>query len=422
VRRAAVLLAGLALLAAGCGDDGDDDGSTATTAGTAAVTVEPTAAEEATSATAPETGPTASDATAGSTVSGTTASTAAEEASTDAAASGRVPVLVPVADGFDNPVAAIAPPDDPRTFVVEQTGRIWILQDGQRRLETPFLDLSGEVSTGGERGLLGLAFAPDYASSGRFVVNYTDVDGNTRVVRYRAEGDQADASSAEELLAIEQPYPNHNGGHVLFGPDGLLWVGTGDGGAGGDPEDRAQDPGSLLGKMLRLDASQPGSEPEVWALGLRNPWRYSFDPETGDLWIGDVGQGAIEEIDHVPSTLPAGVNFGWRRFEGTQRFDDDPAPDGLVPPVAEYSHDEGGCSVTGGEVVRDGGPLDGRYVYGDYCSGQLWTLDADAEDAEPEEVTEQLGRLEGLTSFGRDGQGRVLLTVADGRVLRLAAE
>jgi glucose/arabinose dehydrogenase len=401
VRLAAVLLAGLALLAAGCGDDGDGDPTTTATT--------PPATSEAAAPTEPSAPSTEAETTEG------------EAPSSEAAPSGREPVLVPVADGFDSPVLATAPPDDPRLFVVEQTGRIWILDDGRRTQETPFLDLSAEVGTGGERGLLGLAFAPDFASSGVFVVNYTNVDGNTRVVRYRAEGDRADPGSAEELLAIEQPYPNHNGGHVLFGPDGLLWVGTGDGGSGGDPEDRAQDPGSLLGKMLRLDVSQPGAEPEIWALGLRNPWRYAFDPETGDLWIGDVGQGAIEEIDHVPSTLPAGVNFGWRRFEGTERFDDEEPPPDPVMPVAEYTHDDG-CSVTGGEVVRDGGPWDGRYVYGDYCSGQLWTLDADAEGAEPEDVTEQLGALEGLTSFGRDGQGRITLTVADGRVLRLGAE
>ena len=416
--RVAALLAGLALLVAGCG--GGDDATTATTAAAPTTAAEATTAEATTDevASEPEPETTVSEPASQSEVE----STAPADGSTEAAPSGRVPVLVPVADGFDSPVQATAPAGDPRTFVVEQTGRIWILQDGQRRLETPFLDLTAEVSTGGERGLLGLAFAPDFASSGRFVVNYTDVDGNTRVVLYRTEGDVVDASTGEELLAIEQPYPNHNGGNVVFGPDGLLWVGTGDGGAGGDPEDRAQDPGSLLGKMLRLDLSQPGAEPEIWALGLRNPWRYSFDPETGDLWLGDVGQGEIEEIDHVPSTLPAGVNFGWRRFEGTQRFDDEEPPADPVAPVAEYSHDDGGCSVTGGEVLRDGGPLDGQYLYGDYCSGQLWTLDADTEGAEPVDVTEQLGVLQGLTSFGRDGQGRVLVTVADGRVLRLAAE
>ena len=174
--------------------------------------------------------------------------------------------------------------------------------------------------------------------------------------------------------------------------------------------------------MIRIDIDKPDADPEIWALGLRNPWRYSFDPETGDLWIGDVGQGSLEEIDHVPSTLPAGVNFGWRRYEGTERYDDEPAPDDVVMPVAEYSHADG-CSVTGGVVLRDGGPLDGQYVYGDYCSGKVWALDADAEQPEPREITAELGGpLEGLTSFGQDGEGRTLLVLQDGRILRLAAQ
>ena len=315
---------------------------------------------------------------------------------------------------------ALSPPGDPRLFVVEQTGRIWIWQDGARS-DQPFLDVSDRILAGGERGLLGLAFAPDFAQSGRFVVNYTNSDGHARVMLYTADGDRADPDSAQQLLDIEDPYANHNGGNVLFGPDGLLWVGMGDGGAAGDPEDRAQDPSTLLGKMIRIDIDQPDADPEIWALGLRNPWRYSFDPETGDLWIGDVGQGSLEEIDHVPSTLPAGVNFGWRRFEGTERYDDEPAPDDVVMPVAEYSHADG-CSVTGGVVLRDGGPLDGQYVYGDYCSGKVWALDADAEQPEPREITAELGGpLEGLTSFGQDGEGRTLLVLQDGRILRLAA-
>ncbi len=280
---------------------------------------------------------------------------------------------------------------------------------------------SDRIIAGGEQGLLGLAFAPDFAESGRFVVNYTNSDGNARVMLYTAEGDRADPDSAVQLLDIQDPYGNHNGGHVLFGPEGLLWVGMGDGGAAGDPEDRAQDPSTLLGKMIRIDIDQPDAEPEIWALGLRNPWRYSFDPETGDLWIGDVGQGQLEEIDHVPSTLPAGVNFGWRRYEGTQRYDEEPAPDDLVMPVAEYSHADG-CSVTGGVVLRDGGPLDGQYVYGDYCSGKVWALDADAEQPEPREITQELGGpLDGLASFGQDGEGRTLLVLHDGRILRLGS-
>jgi glucose/arabinose dehydrogenase len=417
VRRAALAgLLALALVGAGCGGGGDDDDAPATSAAMPTAETAPTDAQtppaEASSAGEPST---SSGAEGSAPVTTTTG-----DASSAASAAGGTPALEPVADGFDQPVMALSPPGDPRLFVVEQTGRIWIWQDGQKGAE-PFLDVSDRIIAGGEQGLLGLAFAPDFAQSGRFVVNYTNSDGNARVMLYTAEGDRADSDSAVQLLDIDDPYPNHNGGNVLFGPDGLLWVGMGDGGSGGDPQDRAQDPSTLLGKMMRIDIDEPDAQPEIWALGLRTPWRYSFDPKTGDLWIGDVGQGNLEEIDHVPSTLPAGVNFGWRRYEGTQRYDDQPAPDDVVMPVAEYSHADG-CSVTGGVVLRDGGPLDGQYVYGDYCSGKVWSLDADAAQPQPREITDELGGpLEGLTSFGQDGDGRTLLVLQDGRILALTS-
>jgi glucose/arabinose dehydrogenase len=346
---------------------------------------------------------------------------------------------------FDTPVYVTAPPRERRrVFVVEQGGKIRVLRGGKVR-PAPFLDLTSRVTSGGEQGLLSMAFAPDYAKTRRFYVNYTDRAGVQRVVEYRrskSNAERADTSSARLVLRYDGIESNHNGGLVAFGPDDLLYIGTGDGGGADDQHGsrgNAQDLSKLEGKLLRIDprrsggrpysvpASNPfvnrsGARPEIYSYGLRNPWRFSFDRTTGDLAIGDVGQGEIEEIDHVPSTLPAGVNFGWRRFEGTRRFDDLPVPEGLVPPVAEYSHAEGGCSVTGGVVIRDGGPLDGRYIYGDYCSGKLWTLNADGSPGAPQEVTTTLGGpLQGLTSFGADAKGNVLLVVADGRILRLGA-
>ena len=411
----ALAVVALALLTGACGREEDPPAAAAPTA---------SGTTQAPAATTGEPGPTAT-----------------AEADPPASAAGFR--LVPVAEGFEQPVLVTAAADDARLFVVEQTGRIWILRDG-RRAEEPFLDLSAEISTGGERGLLGMALAPDFVRSGRFVVNYTNEEGDTRVVRYRARGggDVADPASAEVLLAIDQPYPNHNGGHVLYGPDGMLWVGMGDGGAAGDPEDRAQDPQELLGKLLRIDTagragdrpyripadnpfSDGGGAPEVWALGMRNPWRFSFDPATDDLWIGDVGQGSREEIDRVDGPGRPGENYGWDTFEGTTVFTEGrEEPTRLVQPVAEYDHSDGSCSVTGGVVVRDPAvpALAGRYLFSDFCTGFLRALDADAPDAPAEDLTEAVGgSLGSVSSFGVDGQGRVHVVEHGGTIRRFAA-
>ncbi|MEZ5099845.1 MAG: PQQ-dependent sugar dehydrogenase [Thermoleophilia bacterium] len=347
------------------------------------------------------------------------------------------PRLEVAAEGLSQPVLLASPPDDPRRFVVEQTGTIRLLaEDGS--VGRAILDVSDRISSGSEQGLLGLAFDPGFADNGRLYVDFTDADGDTQVVRYVLEGDgPVDPDAGEGLLTIEQPYPNHNGGHLAFGPDGFLYVGTGDGGSGGDPENRGQDPDTLLGKLLRLDVSGEagyavppdnpfadgaGGRPEIWALGLRNPWRFSFDGGTGDLWIGDVGQNAVEEIDRVEGAGPPGANYGWRVFEGRSRFDegaDEPA--GYVPPVFAYSHDLG-CSVTGGVVVRDPAvpALAGRYLFGDYCTGTLWAIDAARPRGGAEDVTDALGGpLDGLTSFGVDSTGAVYLLQASGTILRL---
>ena len=329
--------------------------------------------------------------------------------------------LEEVASGLDAPVhAAAAPGESGRLYVVEQPGRIRILEGG-RLLEEPFLDITDEVQSGGERGLLSVAFHPDYEENGLFYVNYTNDAGDTRVVEYRAEAGAATGRS-RPLLAVDQPYANHNGGQLAFGPDGLLYVGMGDGGSGGDPENRAQDLGSRLGKLLRLDVDQRGAEWEIVAYGLRNPWRFSFDRLTGDLWIADVGQDALEEIDFVPAAeVGELLNFGWDAFEGTAVFEDkEPSPDGrLVEPISEYTH-EFGCSVTGGFVYR-GSDVErearGRYFYGDYCTGRIWSL-----ARWQGEVTRRgyQFRVAQLSSFSEDADGELYLVSQGGTIYRLA--
>jgi glucose/arabinose dehydrogenase len=282
--------------------------------------------------------------------------------------------------------------DVARLFVVERGGLIRILDatSGAPRA-LPFLDIRAQVSTDGERGLLGMAFAPDYASSRRLFVFYTDLAGSLTIVRYLSasgNGDQADAASALTVLSIPHPtFNNHNGGMLAFGPDGCLYIGTGDGGGSGDPSNNAQNPNVLLGKLLRLDsAGQPcanlvanpfasgGGAPEVWSVGLRNPWRFSFDRQTGDLYIADVGQNQREEVNVVSGPTPGrGVNFGWRLMEGSLCMNpaDNCNPGTLTLPVQEYSHDAGACSITGGYVYRgvQSPSVAGTYFYGDFCAG-----------------------------------------------------
>jgi len=304
--------------------------------------------------------------------------------------------LTRVAGGLAWPVWVAAPPGDARRlFIVQQGGLIRILKDGAL-LAAPFLDVSAlvtpELGQGSEQGLLGLAFDPQYAVNGRFFIDYTDVAGNTLIARYvvsAADPDRADPASAVTLLAIDQPFANHNGGTVAFGPrDGYLYVGMGDGGSAGDPGNRAQDGGTLLGKLLRLDvsgaayaippdnpfAAPGGARDEIWAVGLRNPYRFSFDPLNGDLYIGDVGQDAWEEVDWQPGDAPGGRNYGWRRMEGTHCYDpvNDCNDGSLILPVYEYSHD-GGCSVTGGAVYRGAAipAVQGTYFFADYCTPRL---------------------------------------------------
>jgi uncharacterized repeat protein (TIGR01451 family) len=296
--------------------------------------------------------------------------------------------------GFDNPVHITHAGDgSQRLFVVEQEGRIRIVKS-QTLLSTAFLDISSRVSCCGERGLLSVAFPPNYANKGHFYVNYTNNDGNTVIARYRvtSDPDVANLNSEEILLTIEQPFANHNGGQIAFGPDGYLYIGMGDGGSNGDPQGNGQRPETLLGKLLRIDVESgvtpyavPSNNPfvqsrfyrgEIWALGLRNPWRFSFDRQTGDLYLGDVGQGSYEEINFQSRASFGGENYGWNIMEGKHCFNSDSCNQtGLVLPIVEYRHSEG-CSVTGGVVYRGQQypRLQGLYLYGDYCSGTIWGL------------------------------------------------
>ena len=348
--------------------------------------------------------------------------------------------LAKVADGFGTALYVTSPPDDSRLFVVEREGRIKVVSNGNV-LPTPFLDVSSRIVSGGEQGLLGLAFHPNYASNGRFYVNYTNRRGDTVVAEYqRSAGDpnQANPGSFRRLLRIAQPAGNHNGGMVTFGPDGYLYIGMGDGGGSGDTYRTSQRPSSLLAKMLRIDvngstARKPyripvdnpfrtrrGFQPEIYSLGLRNPWRFSFDRTRGDLWIGDVGQNRFEEISYAPAGRARGANFGWNRFEGRSRFSSTGLAGGrLIGPIAQYGHTGNPCdSVTGGYAYRGGGvpSLAGRYVYGDYCRGQVWTLRSGPNaGGSPVEITGQLGvdLTSRIYSFGEDAQGELYIAGGD---------
>lgn len=344
--------------------------------------------------------------------------------------------LTQAASGFDGALLVTAPAGDDRLFVVEQGGRIRIVRPDDTVVSRPFLDISSLVSGGGEQGLLGLAFHPRYATNGRFFVNYTNRAGSTVVAEFRVSGngDVANAASRRRLLRIAQPFENHNGGMVAFGPDGYLYIGMGDGGSGGDPGNRAQNLRSLLGKMLRIDVngragSRPyriprtnpfrgrtGVPPEIFALGLRNPWRFSFDRTRGDLWIGDVGQNSVEEIDFATLARARGANFGWKRFEGGVRFSNVGLSAGrLIQPVAQYNHGPG-CSVTGGYVYR--GPtipgLDGRYLFSDFCSAQVWSMRAGPTPGGLRNISGSLGtRLSNVRGFGEGSDGRLYVTTGD---------
>jgi len=340
----------------------------------------------------------------------------------------------PLVSGLDSPVDIQFSPDGSgRIFILEQAGRIRAFQNGQLPV-TAFLDITDRVhSTGNEQGLLGLAFDPQYAENGFFYVNYTGSLGATFISRFQAASDPntADPNSEKVLLHITQPFPNHNGGVLTFGPDGYLYAGLGDGGSADDPFGNGQNTDTLLGKLLRIDVhngdpyaippdnpfANGGGKPEIWAYGLRNPWRISFDAATGDLYIGDVGQDAWEEIDFSKSNAP-GLNYGWKFFEGSHAYLGKPTTaDHLTYPVAEYSHAEGGCSVTGGYVYRGAMPeWRGIYLYGDYCTGIIWGLIHTGAEFQHQVLYDSAAN---ITTFGQDPSGEIYLADRGGTIYRL---
>jgi glucose/arabinose dehydrogenase len=347
--------------------------------------------------------------------------------------------LRPVATGLDFPLYLTAPAGDPRLFIVEKTGRIRIVKNGAL-IGTPFLDLSAAVSGGSEQGLLGLAFDPHYGTTGRFYVDYTDTNGDTRIARFHVstDADVADASSQEVLLTIDQPYSNHNGGQLAFGPDAYLYVGMGDGGSGGDPQGHGQNANDLLGSLLRLDVSGatgytvPSGNPyaagggrgEVFSIGLRNPWRFSFDRQGGDLYIADVGQNEREEVDvsTAASGGGRGLNYGWNRMEGTACYTGGCDRSGLILPVIDYTHADG-CSVTGGYVYRGQAlpALAGTYFYADFCNGWVRSFRYQNGQAGSPREWPMLKPGGQVTSFGEDAAGELYILEAGGKVFQIVA-
>lgn len=351
-----------------------------------------------------------------------------------------------VAEGFLAPVGLEHAPDDARLFVIEQRGEVFVIEGG-RRGARPWLDLKDRVACCGERGLLGLAFAPDFARSRRVFVHYSDKKGDTRVSELRAGDTGVDPRSERVLFTHPQPYANHNGGQLAFGPDGRLYLGLGDGGAANDPHGHGQDLGTALGKLLRFDASVPGqlraapdnpfldrtgARREIWSYGLRNPWRFSFDRETGDLYIADVGQNRWEEVHVAPARTGRGkgANFGWSVFEGSHCFGKRgrcEATRGAVPPVLEYPHPQG-CSITGGHVYRGKRlpALRGAYFYGDYCTAfvRSFRLEddraCDARDWTDRLVLPKGRRLDAISAFGVDADGEIYVVDHQGEIYRIA--
>jgi len=344
-------------------------------------------------------------------------------------------ILTEIASDLERPVLLVGVEGDSRLFILEQRGRIRVLADGRVRTE-PYLDIGEQLSDGNEQGLLGLAFHPDFQANGYAYVNYTNRAGDTRVVRYseRADGSSLDPATLKEVLFVEQPFGNHNGGQLLFGPDGMLYIALGDGGSGGDPRGNGQNLDTLLGKILRIDvdggdpyaipAGNPfaagGGRPEIWAYGVRNPWRNDIDVEGGFLYVADVGQNEWEEVSVAPLDQ-AGVNYGWNTVEGPECFLDSGCDrTGLRDPVIWYGHGDG-CSITGGYVYRgDAMPaLAGTYFYSDYCSGWLRSFRYDpAQDLAVEQREWAIPDLGSVYSFGRDADGELYI-LAGSRVFRI---
>jgi glucose/arabinose dehydrogenase len=430
---AAIVAATAALVIAACGSDDSSPANESFGSGQPSGSASSSApTSEAVSAPASDPVSTASTATPATTPSSATTDVAGPNA--DTIAPGPLTessVTLFEIGSFDQPVEVAARAGSGEIYIVEQPGRVVAVTDLSTEV---VLDITDLTDANGEQGLLGLAFHP---TDDLAYMYYTDTNGNTVVAEFTIDPATGtfDRDSRREVLTVEQPYSNHNGGQLAFGPDQLLYIGLGDGGSGGDPERYALDLTSRLGKILRIDpvaspdgapftvptdnpfVDDPAADPTIWAYGLRNPWRFSFDPPTGDLWIGDVGQGAFEEINHSVATerrdAGKGVNFGWSAFEGFERFNDDQPVDGAVAPLFVYDHADGRCSVTGGTVARSTAVADlaGWYVFGDYCSGQIWALDPTAPPTDPRVI--EIAQLDTLVAVAA-GPDRELYVVSGG--------
>ncbi len=344
---------------------------------------------------------------------------------------------------FNRPTYVASPPGDKRIFVVEQEGRVVEVADGKAK-SPAFIDITDRVGCCGERGLFSIAFAPNYAESGLAYLSYTNTQGDSRIDEYKVDPGipgRLDPATRREVLALEQPFSNHNGGLIAFDPTGMLMIGFGDGGGAGDPGNRAQNLNTLLGKLLRIDPSKPsgdraygipgdnpfvdrsGARPEIWAYGLRNPWRWSFDPETKDLFIGDVGQNSIEEVNYAAPADQPGANYGWRKFEGNSEFAEGERIDEsrLIRPIHTYPNSSGNCSVTGGGVYRGRvAQLKGFYLYADYCGGVVHGFKVQGGRAVDRRTFDELSAAN-LSSFGVDSEGEMYITSLEGDVYRITA-
>jgi glucose/arabinose dehydrogenase len=397
VWRVGSLVALLVLVGAACSGTGNQDVAPAAT--TSPTTAAPATSAPASSATSPATGDLA-----------------------------RARVRLQEIARLESPVGMALRKGDPGVYFIEQNGRVRVLRNG--RIDSgAVLDVSSQVTAGGEQGLLGIAFSPD----GRYLyLDFTDTNGDTHIAEFTMRGDSPDPGSQRNVLTVDQAFANHNGGQLAFGPDGYLYIALGDGGSAGDPHGNGQSLGALLGKILRIAprpsggqpygiprdnpfVNRPGARPEIWDYGLRNPWRFSFDPTTRDLWIADVGQGDWEEVDHEPAAR-GGRNYGWNRLEGSHRFNGEP-PAGAVGPVLEYDHSNGACTVIGGSVYRGRAipDLRGAYLYGDYCLGWVKAVTAGRVGA-PRDLGINVPQ---LTSFGTDQQGELLALSGVGQVFRI---
>ncbi|MEP7201488.1 MAG: PQQ-dependent sugar dehydrogenase [Ilumatobacteraceae bacterium] len=415
-----IVLGALVLLAAACSSE-----SSPADVGT----VGPSSSGSRASTTAAQPAGTTGTATVTSTPA-VPADTATGAASTPATPLGDPVTSLVQTDDFEQPVGMSWRPTDGTIYIVEQTGRIVIMDNGQRGPVA--LDMTDLTSAGGERGLLGLAIGPD---SSKAYVNYTNNDGDTTIDEYAINADGTfDSNSQREVLRFDQPYSNHNGGDLQFGPDKMLYIGTGDGGSGGDPDRRALDLSEWLGKMLRIDprptadggytvppdnpyVGLDGARPEIWSIGLRNPWRYSFDRLTGDLWIADVGQGDWEEVDvgWAADGAGRGLNFGWSAWEGSHRFNEDQSPDGATHPIFEYQHGSAGCAISGGVRYRGAAipALVGWYVYGDYCANQVRALKIEGTVVTNEVL---LGEVPTVTAVSEGPDGELFVASLHGPV------